>query len=87
MFDFYALPHDFPGYAESHKQTDLKARIEHLESCFQADIGDHRFIPYIQLHEFEALLFTEPTKFAVDYHNRERENKQIVAGRSLFASP
>ncbi len=36
MFDFYAIPHDFPGYAESHKQTDLKARIEHLESCFRA---------------------------------------------------
>jgi len=61
MFDFYALPHDFPGYAESNQQTDLKARIEQLELCFQADIGDHRFIPYLQLHEFEALLFSEPS--------------------------
>jgi len=87
MFDFYALPHDFPGYAESLKKPDLNARIEHLENCFQADIGDHRFIPYIQLHEFEALLFTEPTKFVVAYPNREREIQQLVAVRSRFTSP
>jgi hypothetical protein len=87
MFDFYALPHNFPCYAESQKQTDLNARIEHLENGFQADIGDPRFIPYIQLHEFEALLFTEPTKFAVAYPNREREIQELVAVRSRFTSP
>jgi len=87
MIDFYALPNDFPGYEESRQQTDLKKRIEILENCFQVDIGDYRFIPYIQRHEFEALLFAEPTKFAVAYPDRESEIQQLIAVRSEFVSP
>ncbi len=87
MVDFYALPNDFPGYEESRKQAYLKKRIELLENRFQADIGDHRFIPYIQLHEFEALLLTEPSQFATAYPNRVLEIQQLVAIRSEFVSP
>jgi len=48
MIDFYALPHDFPGYDESQKQIDSRKRVLVLENHFQADINDPRFIPYIQ---------------------------------------
>jgi hypothetical protein len=87
MIDFYALPNDFPGYDESRKQSDSKKRIEILEQDFQADIGEHRFIPYIQQHEFEALLFTEPSQFAVAYPERENEIKKLIAVRSEFMTP
>jgi hypothetical protein len=35
-----------------------------LEREMARDIGLHNFIPYIQVHEFEALLFVEPGHFA-----------------------
>jgi len=60
MFDFYALPGSFPGMnMVNQKKANIKTKIELLESRFKEDInfGD-RFIPYIQLHEFEGLLFT-----------------------------
>ncbi len=87
MVDFYALPNDFPGYDESRRQTGSKKRIDILEQQFRRDIGDSRFIPYIQQHEFEALLFTEPTQFVVAYPERELEIQQLVAVRSQFVSP
>lgn len=33
-----------------------------MEDAFQKDIGEYRFRPYLCLHEFEALLFTDPEK-------------------------
>ena len=59
MFDYYALPNDFPGYEEAQKVRDSYARVRIIEKAFRDDIDDYRFVPYIQLHEFEALLFTD----------------------------
>lgn len=58
MFDFYGLPDDFPRFTE--QSGDCYQRVSFLEQVMQTDIGDERFIPYLQLHEFEALLFSEP---------------------------
>lgn len=38
--------------------------MEHLERCARDAIGDLRFIPYVSLHEFEALLFADPQAVA-----------------------
>lgn len=63
MIDFYRLPSDFPGF------NDLKAMQTHqeqanlLETRIKKDLENSQkqlfenFIPYIQLHEFEALVF------------------------------
>jgi hypothetical protein len=40
-----------------------------LEKSFADDINDPRFIPYIQLHEYEAYLFSDPTCFESCYDN------------------
>jgi hypothetical protein len=87
MIDFYALPKDFPGYEESRKQSNSQKRIAILEHAFQTDIKDYRFIPYIQCHEFEALLFSDPSKFEFAYPNKKDEIKQLIAIRSNFESP
>lgn len=57
MFDFYALPNDFPGYKDSLNITDRYAKVEALEKAFADFENEARFILYIQLHEFEALVF------------------------------
>lgn len=56
MFDFYAMPNDFPNFAASSKIQDKYAMIESIEKAFAEDIKELRFLPYIQLHEFEALV-------------------------------
>ncbi len=70
MIDFYALPDDFPGYADAKKlHDDPYSRVGVLEDALRKDISDWRFVPYIQLHEFEALLFSDPDKFKVEFEH------------------
>jgi hypothetical protein len=57
MFDLYALPNDFPGYDKAKAIVEPYACVNALEQSLSNAICDTRFIPYIQLHEFEALLF------------------------------
>jgi hypothetical protein len=71
LFDFYGLPAKFPGKAEAEAQTNVagkqRAVIDALSSWAEGKWGRDtaaRFIPYVQMHEFEALLFSAPEVFA-----------------------
>jgi hypothetical protein len=57
MFDFYALPRDFPGFNDIDQIKDPYNKVAHLEKAFMKDISSDRFLPYIQLHELETLFF------------------------------
>ncbi|GHV52412.1 hypothetical protein FACS1894181_15490 [Bacteroidia bacterium] len=83
MFDLYALPDDFPGYAEAKELADSYARINKLEERFAADMCCRNFIPYIQLHEFEALVFCGLQYLLVDYPGMDKqvENLQQIVGQ------
>jgi hypothetical protein len=82
MFDLYALPEDFPGYAEAEKATDPYLRIAILENALYKDIwqalDDSRFIPYIQLHEFEALILADPLQLSLEYMEHDKQIQRIV---------
>lgn len=57
MFDLYGLPDDFPGLAEHGAVTDTAVRAARLEESMQASMPEEwRLIPYLQRHEFEALV-------------------------------
>ena len=77
MFDFYALPTDFPGIESLHNLRGESA-VQHLEAALNSDIGYHNLIPYIQLHEFEALLFSDIQKLELEYPDKQREIAQLV---------
>lgn len=66
MFDLYALPTDFPGKAaaaySSHASGAAKAL--YLESLLLQDIRQPNFLPYLMVHEYEALLLSCPEQFA-----------------------
>ena len=57
MLDLYALPPTFPAFEKASTLSDPYARVGLLEKSFAEDINNDRFIPYIQLHEFEAAIF------------------------------
>ncbi len=77
MFDLYALPNDFPGYEEAKKISDAYKRVDFLEAAFALDIQDNRFIPYIQLHEFESLIFSKPEELQIEYFEHSKEISKL----------
>jgi uncharacterized protein DUF4276 len=87
MVDLYRLPWEFPGRDAAQAIADPFGRVQALEDSFAADIADARFIPYIQLHEFEALLFSNPDSFAVRFPERAALIQELHAIRIEFSSP
>jgi len=88
MIDLYAIQTDLPGFAEAEKLRHLPVhRVEALEAEFARDLGDHRFVPYIQLHEYEAYLFSDPTWFAYFYDHHERQIAALKDIADKVSSP
>lgn len=56
LFDLYGLPDDFPGLTVHGADTDTVRRCASLEGALGTVFDDPRFLPYIQRHEFEALV-------------------------------
>lgn len=77
MFDLYALPNDFPSYKEAQKIQDPYQKIAFLENAMQKDIADKRFIAYMQLHEFEALVLANPSNLAMEYFDAQEAIKKL----------
>ena len=75
MFDLYAIPRDFPDFVRCQSIEDPLQRVQALETAFFQDVqplGLYRFVPYIQLHEFESLIFADPKELDWEFleHNR-----------------
>ena len=87
MFDLYELPPDFPGYKDAMKATNPYDRVSVLEQALEEDISDPRFIPYLQLYEFETLLLSDPRKLGVQFVNRSVGIRDLVKMAYDFESP
>ena len=82
MFDLYELPSDFPGYAQAKRERDPYQRVAVLEDALAADINgelnDTRFIPYIQLHEFESLILADPRQLEWEFLEHAKPIQRLV---------
>ena len=87
MVDLYRLPSDFPSMAESRRVTDPTKKVELLEQSFASDINHARFVAYVQLHEFEALLFSDPLSFSIAFPSISDKVAKLQAIRSAFETP
>lgn len=95
MVDFYALPGNFPGFATLPPDLSALEQVTRLEATLWQDIMERldglpvsrRFIPYIQLLEFEALLFSDPAGFQEAFPDRPAAVAQLTAIRAQFSSP
>jgi hypothetical protein len=80
MFDLYALPDDFPGKAENvSNPANPTAYALALENAFGKNISCYRFIPHLQVHEYETMLFADPQAFAISFENCDEEIQQLTA--------
>lgn len=89
MFDLYDLPGDFPGAQEALVIRDPYKKVKLLEKRLDEDINHQGFIPYIQLFEFEALLFSDLDKFALEYleHDKVIERLKQTLQQSFQNNP
>jgi hypothetical protein len=68
LIDYYGVQskHQFPDWEAVTKTLDKNDVVALAEKAMQADIDPtlcHRFLPYLQLHEFEGLLFNDINVF------------------------
>ena len=93
MFDIYGLGDGFPGYPPPAQLPNVE-KVRTIEQAFKADIcsqnaghrSDLRFIPHLQLHEYESLLFSDPAAFARGI-NRSYLSKTFEDIRGEFQTP
>lgn len=75
MIDLYALPADFPGYA--NKTKDAYLWVHNIETAWIKDINHCRFIPYVELHEFETLVLCNSAKLKEEYPNSAKSIERM----------
>lgn len=90
MVDYYALPPTWPGRAPI-ANVDTAAKFEQLNAAILADFENTtgingRFLPFVLMHEFEALLFSDCTTFAASI-GFDTKVPELQAVRDLFDSP
>jgi hypothetical protein len=90
--DYYKLPHDWPGRTKSQTCQNYKDKAQKVEQALLDDIafqmGDSwnpaQFIPYVQMHEFEALLFSDTSILAA---SNLKVSKQLEKVLQSFSCP
>jgi hypothetical protein len=99
VVDYYALPASGHGGWPGRRQaaslvTTSSKRAEAVEAALLADItgrmkiasDSRRFVPFIAMHEFEALLFSDCDRFAVALGEHQLAT-ELSAIRSAFRTP
>lgn len=83
LIDYYGIDKDFKGYKESLEipSLDIKSKKELLETELKKEVNNDKFIPYIQMYEFEGLLFSNPDsfKYIEDDQNKIESIKKDIA--------
>jgi hypothetical protein len=93
FIDLYALDTGFPGYSEAKQKRDLYARLACLETALHeatikhVECSPEKFIPYIQPHEFEGLLFSDVAALARVETGWAKEIKVLQKARADFETP
>jgi hypothetical protein len=80
LIDYYGIKakFEFPHWENALREMDKNRRMTILESGMNEAIDkllSHRFMPYIQLHEFEGLLFNNIEAFVNHIPSKDFVNK------------
>lgn len=81
LIDYYGIEekHEYPNWLEAHKIPQKCDRMAELEEGMLLQIDDdlrRRYIPYIQLHEYESLLFSDNAVFTRNFLSDEYRDKE-----------
>lgn len=89
FIDYYGIEahHNFPNWVLADSEAHKPRRMEILEAAMKDSLGataQAKFIPNIQLHEFEALILSDFTAFSAYYAPSEFD---AVALNALCLNP
>jgi len=90
MLDLYKIPLDFPGLDGAKALRDPYKRVSSLEERFSQEIATDefwRFIPHLQLHEFEALILADPAKLDWEFLEHDEAISKLVSLTKRYDSP
>ena len=88
MIDLYALHPEFPGIEEAERhRSEPTCRVSKLEQSWAKVTGDSRFIPHIQLHEYEAYLFADIAVLLDFYEDQKPAVERLRDSTQHFESP
>lgn len=92
LVDYYGIKEQFafPGWDEANYIADKAERIHFLLGKMAEDIPEqyrYRFIPYIQLHEFEGLLFSDVSAFLNSFDQSEINYEALLNAAKAFENP
>lgn len=97
--DYYGIKKDWPGLEEAKAQKTPHAKAEKINTATRAQVNRlfsafnaaGRFIPYVAMHEFEALLFSNPLvlaqKLQVEKHKIDSILKECGEPEHIDESP
>lgn len=83
LIDYYGIyaSHNFPHWDLAQKQANRANALNIIETGMKQDIREdlrQRFIPYIQLHEFESLLFSSLDVFTTYFEADEFDDFEYL---------
>lgn len=85
FLDFFKLPSDYPGFTRDAKM------IDGIEDAIRIDCSDvvsqEFFLPYIQKHEFETLLFANCSGFAGIVDEKQHQKILDIVQDKRFCTP
>ncbi len=96
MLDLYGLPENTPGkhggkypdplkWAE-HIERSMSQSLRGMNDRLEIFIDTGHFIPYLQVHEFEALLFSDPAMISPNVDSRPHL-EELVKIRESYPTP
>ena len=84
--DFFRIPQShMPEREEWKDEKNHYRQAQLLEEAMARDIADRRFIPYIQMHEFEALMFSSIKGFEKYWPYKDVQKIQLI--KDEFSNP
>jgi hypothetical protein len=87
LLDYYRLPVDFPGMESRPLQGTALQRVTHVEAAIAQHFNlQSNFLPFLVLHEFEALLFSSPEELPRALYGSDKQG-EFQAIRAGVATP
>ena len=86
LVDYYGIRGDWPGYEESKQKKDHTQKYsiltqytdQQVQQDFPKQNQGRRFIPYVSMHEIEALYFSDPACLAKNLCITQRNIDRIL---------
>jgi len=85
MVDLYGYPSDAPRYDDA-KNLPPYDKVQLLEQGLAESFNNTRFIPYIQLHEFETILYADLGKWPDYFLGQQNAVDSLAATVASFDS-